>query len=927
MKMKSVILILLFLLSASAGTDNLFQQFRNPPSEARPFVRWWWNGDCVEKQEIVRELDLLKAAGIGGVEINPIAMPKYAPKTSSKCLTWGSPEWNRIVKKTIKAAHQRNMLVDMIVGTGWPFGGKFLLPEEQIQGVILDVVEVTGPKIMEGNLFGYLKNVKNFRRYETDSDQSAPKPELVFVRLVPKNIQNLNDIFDVTDQVKQDWNFRFNIPPGEHLLTIGTLNRGTGFRVVTHGAPGGDGPSLDHYNRTAVEKYVNRLSDRLAPLVGGKLGKALRALFVDSIELAGSNWTGGILEKFRRTFGYDLTPYYPFIFYQDPWKGYQDSFTLQGTLGDTIQRVRYDFSKFLVDQFLENFVRTFNDWCHQQEALSRYQAYGSPWLMGMGDGYLIPDIPESNNWLFSPNAYTHGYYVWNKYTSSGGHLKNRPIISCEAMTNTRGVFAATLDMIKSADDMNFIMGITHSVLHGFNYSPPEAGFPGWVRYGTYFNEQNTWWPYLPKWVEYNARLSAVFQASRPLVEVAILNPEADLWSTSGLYRVPFHLQPWYCQRLWEAFSHLGGSADYVTESVLQSATFEDGLLHYGSMKYKLLILAGVKSLLPETARALERFAAAGGKIVLVGETPHRSPSLQNAAENDRTVQNAIGAALQQSDAVLHMTAPPEGTDLINWTRKMLERIQIRLALSIRNPNPDVYQVYRRFADKDIFFFANKSPEKEQEVDAIFPAGEKIPWKWDPETGNRTPLSFQGKRHHLDFRLQPHQSLLVVFEPNIAGKPIRQNEPQLKRQKIITAGWRCTFHPVRGKPFVRTMNKLVDLHLSDDPALANFAGSVIYETKFNLAKIQPIQLNLGKVFNISEVTVNNQPAGVRWYGNHVYSLDYQLKKGENHLKVKVTTVLLNYMKSLKENKTAMHWTAKQQSVSTGMVGPVKLFFAK
>ncbi|MDR1779954.1 MAG: glycoside hydrolase family 2, partial [Tannerella sp.] len=55
--------------------DSLYELFRNPPATAKPFVRWWWNGDKLSAKEIVRELDVMKAAGIGGVEINPIAFP------------------------------------------------------------------------------------------------------------------------------------------------------------------------------------------------------------------------------------------------------------------------------------------------------------------------------------------------------------------------------------------------------------------------------------------------------------------------------------------------------------------------------------------------------------------------------------------------------------------------------------------------------------------------------------------------------------------------------------------------------------------------------------------------------------------------------------------------------------------------------------
>ena len=54
---------------------DLFTLFSNPPVFYRPFVRWWWNGNKVEAQELVRELHLLKDAGIGGVEINPVEFP------------------------------------------------------------------------------------------------------------------------------------------------------------------------------------------------------------------------------------------------------------------------------------------------------------------------------------------------------------------------------------------------------------------------------------------------------------------------------------------------------------------------------------------------------------------------------------------------------------------------------------------------------------------------------------------------------------------------------------------------------------------------------------------------------------------------------------------------------------------------------------
>ena len=49
--------------------ETLRKDFQNPPNEARPMVRWWWFGAAVEKPEILRELQQMKADGIGGAEL------------------------------------------------------------------------------------------------------------------------------------------------------------------------------------------------------------------------------------------------------------------------------------------------------------------------------------------------------------------------------------------------------------------------------------------------------------------------------------------------------------------------------------------------------------------------------------------------------------------------------------------------------------------------------------------------------------------------------------------------------------------------------------------------------------------------------------------------------------------------------------------
>ena len=56
---------------------DIDRQFLAPEMQYRPYVRWWWNGDRVEPQEIIRELQVMQDAGIGGVEISPIEYTSF----------------------------------------------------------------------------------------------------------------------------------------------------------------------------------------------------------------------------------------------------------------------------------------------------------------------------------------------------------------------------------------------------------------------------------------------------------------------------------------------------------------------------------------------------------------------------------------------------------------------------------------------------------------------------------------------------------------------------------------------------------------------------------------------------------------------------------------------------------------------------------
>ncbi|MBE0654450.1 MAG: hypothetical protein IH594_11665 [Bacteroidales bacterium] len=919
--------LLLFILLFSAGCkndtktgtpiDELYTVFQNPPSSARPFVRWWWNGDCIEVDELERELDVMKAAGIGGVEINPIAHPGGGNDFDYKCYEWLSPEWNQRVKATIEMAKQRDMITDLIMGSGWPFGGEFLDEDQFLQGVGIKKIELEGPQTIEMEL----KKVwqlpgRSFGEYD---NQIAPAPELFFLQMIPHGALGETELADLKGDVDAEGKVVILVPEGKHDLYIGTFQKA--YRTVMHGAPGSKGPVVDHYNAQDVRDYMDKLAEALEGILGGKLGDHIRSLFCDSIELSGANITDDFFEEFLKRRGYDLKPFIPLVYYH-PYEGYTDTLSYETGFNEDIRRIRYDFNKTLVELFLERFTKTFDDWANENGMQSRYQAYGMPWLVGMLDGYRIVDIPESNNWLYSPDAKAHGYWIWNKYCASGAHLSGARVVSSEAMTNTRGVFRMPLSMVKKNDDFNFISGINHSILHGYNYSPPEAGFPGWVRYGAYFSDQNTWWPYFRNWADYNARLSAVFQHSEPVVDVAILTPEADIWKQWGLYRNPFYMNPWYNHDLWEGFSRAGITADYINEGVIRRAVAKDGMMESEKMSFQMVIVSGAEAIEPETAEAIQTLARQGVKFLFIDRMPSESPSYFEKTKNDSLVKGTMEAISSLKN--VNLTNAPAGPESVtSWADAVARDFNIQSNISLDPLNELLYVVKYRHGNHDIFFFSSQDETNSLEFTATFKDRKKTAWVWEPETGERFLFTAEEKGK-LQLHLLPLQSLLIVLQDEKSGPKKEMKEPDETSAMKIGEEWKLAFQPIRGEPFEISTAQLSDFGSSGDSRIATFAGEVRYHTSFSLDGSDWNFLDLGNETQVTEVKLNGKDLGIKWWGRHLYPVEKGiLKQGVNELEITYTTTLANYANSLSDNAAAKRWINLNEPDPMGLKTDIRL----
>lgn len=928
------------ILAAAPGTPKkmsskaVYEQFRNPDVCYRPFVRWWWNGDAVEAEELVRELHLLKDAGIGGVEINPISMPSNADVHGHKTLRWLSDEWIDMLKVVFDEAERIGMTCDLIVGSGWPFGSETLPYKERASVLLTSATKVSGGSRYEVSEYEIFKNLDPGVTKVNKSRQ----PKLVSAYLAPDPMENLSQAIDVLDKFV-DGVISVDVPQGSWMFYA--LVQYDSFASVINGAPGAAGPILDHMNAAAVKSYLDNMSNTIQGRIG-PLAPHLRAFFVDSMELEGTNWTSDFREEFQRRRGYDCMPWLPFIMFKVGRLGDVESFDFGVKKSDAFKnetdRVRFDFELTKAELLHERYNETFLQWCRDNGVKSRSQTYGRGFFpLDTSFGY---DIPEGESW--TTNWLKHrlgeemgdedyrrgrGYTMIDKYVSSAAHLEGKRLVSAEEMTNTYLVFNTPLELLKVGSDMAAFSGITHSVWHGFNYSPKDVAFPGWVQYGSFYNENNTWWPYWHLLNDYRARMCAVLQNVDMYTDMAILPPNADLWSEMGVQTEPFpvKLNVTATSLIWEAIHKNGGGADYLSENVIENSTVRKGKLCFGPKEYGTVFLVEVKGTTQKTIDKLLEFVKDGGRVFCTGNFPSRSLGLKDWQDRDEQFAKTVEELKSYKDRFILLEKPAEDKYL-EWYAQVSR--DYNLPHSVTIATPDRFLLQNRYVgdDKaDYFLFVNANMSQTKETDLVFPKsivkGRKA-WIYDMASGERYSIRLEGNKYHL--KLNPSQSCFIVFN-NLSGSAKAWNQaPAVGSDSLVVDNWHVSLHHSHlDWTKEMEMETLKDLK---DTEFVNFMGDVTYTATVKVSGKAPKYLDLGKVCEIAELSINGRKVGVRWFGPCVFDVSGLLHEGENTIEVKVTTLMGNYMQSLKDNKAAQNFVIKRKQPlrSMGLLGPVVLY---
>ncbi len=880
--------------------------FRQPPAEARPWVRWWWFGNAVTREEINRELAFIAQAGWGGVELQCVYPWPDAPPGPDML----HGDWFDLVDYAASCAAKHGLGFDLTFGSGWPFGGPHIPP--RAQAITLRAVT----RIAQGP-----------GRISLDVPLTSGERILLW-RAAPVRAEGTTPIVDWSQAIDIDVeSSAWDVPTGLWAVTaiIQTL---TGQRVK-RAAPGGEGFVHDHLGRHGLEAHIAGWGEPLRRRLGHRLGREIRALFCDSWEVRGPYWTEEFLSEFRRRRGYDLSPYLPLLLGE--WQ-------VPEADREMLADVRYDYRRTVAELAIDAFYRPFADWCRGHGLRSRVQAHGAPadWIQAYGTA----DFPETEAILIPIEA--------TRLAAAAARLYDRERVTSESFTCLYGwpavkMFAERPDDLKAIADGQFACGLQQIFYHGYAYSPPEAGeTPGWHFYASsHINHTIPWRHHIARLNEYLTRVSFLMQQGTAVTDFALYHPVHDQWRDAAAGMGPTGDAAETFQ--WPEAKDVphpppeiaGYIFDWVNDEALSRMTIVEGRLRLGKQTYDAVVLGHVRCLPLTTAERLYALAQAGAPLIILGDPPTHVPGLADGPEASARLRRLFAKLLSQAGN------KPVFRSIKAYRASGGLLPDVEIISTEDQASSRFWWAHRRVGDTDIYFLphpavtqlrypmpyrdGNQRSTDPITLEARFRVSGRMPQLWDAETGAMYALPAQNEGTHTRLRLsfEPNQAHVVVFPPAGSPMPAEAYPTPGDHAFPIPGPWRVTLPDGQTEPWSALHDWL------EVPRLRDFSGTLSYRTSVTLpsgAASGPVFLDLGLVEVVAEAWINGQLAGVRLWAPYRLRVDRWLRPGRNEIEVRVTNLLYNAVQGRREREgthpipglTAREWA---QVVAMGLIDPV------
>ena len=677
-------------------------------------------------------------------------------------------------------------------------------------------------------------------------------------------------VTDVTRHLQADGRLDWTPPPGRWTI----LRIGYSLTGKTNGPAPAEttGLEVDKLDGPAVERYITRYLAQYRSAVGNDLvgARGIRALLSDSIEAGNQNWTPGFLTAFRRLRGYDPVPWLP---------------ALTGVVIDSAERsdrFLWDYRRTISDLLSEAHYATLarvaksNGMLYYAEALEDHRPQ-------LGDDLAIrarADVPMGAFWWAEGGAIQRPTLAADiQGAASVANIYGRKLVGAESFTAFGRPWGFAPSDLKATADHAFVLGVNRVIIHTSAHQPIEGASPGFSLaplLGQYFTRTETWAGMAHAWTDYLARNSWLLQQGRHAADIAyFVGEEAPVTALYG--DKPFDALP------------PGYGFDFLGEEGLRTALRVDAgdLVSAGGVRYRLIALGG-SSRRMSLATLTRLHALVGEGAVIAGPRPASSPSL--------------GDDPQRWEALAQDLWPGNGQAAHRFgTGRVF--LSVDDALQALNLAPDwsatgsaEFTVQHRSLDRGELWFVFNRGKQPFDGRISLRASGYVPELWDAVSGKREALAYTMKadRTEVLISLPPGGSAAIVLRDRTTKRTYVPAAVSVLSQLDLSNDWQVTFDRLATSvtmPHLRSWTEL-------SPTVQKYySGTAVYHREFELsaaalAKGNAVELDLGSVGSLAEVSVNGIAAGSAWTAPYTVDIRSRLRPGRNRVEIRVANLWVN-----------------------------------
>lgn len=764
---------------------------------------------------------------------------------------------------------------------------------------------------------------------------------------------------ELTDKIK-DGHLTWDVPKGDwclvHLVQRPLNNY--------HPDLEPDEPYVDMLNPDVTEKFIDITHETYAKRFGPYFGRTIQGIFNDEpgfynnfpdgrggADSRGSiPWTPGFRAYLSKNAGYDLTKNLLGIWYND---------------GDATTKTRVDFYDAVSDRYNEAHTKPLADWAEdhdialisnplvEEDLGSHKLIQGGSWFE-MSKHYQLPGMDLISG--LDTSAITP------KLNSSVAHIFGRK----RNLAETFGAFGWDLSMeeMKRTVSWEAAGGVDLIDNHAFYYSidgkraseSPPSQF-----------DQNTFWPRFSQYANLVGRLTEPARGATPVNPVGVLYPSSSVmatgtpWDVRGFAGNGPELGP--IDDSWKGTSNdlLEAQLDFDYLDELALAGDEDldvdlrvrrGALALRDQRWQAVVLPRTSVLSLRAVRTLEKLVASGGTVVAVDGLATHEASGRDAALR-RRLKALFGTDPSDPAASKRRHGRKGLAAYLPDRAGLAELLHERVTPGVTLDNaPDVRARHVKRKADDAFLVVNLSG-KEERTTARFDVS-ATPEFWDPETGKTKVAPVfrrNGGRTVVPLTLAPYEARWVTFRPgayppgrvahltatNATPESIKASRRGIEAKLVadkpgevyargkfrgrsygavttvddplepltLDGDWEFGFDDADGDTVSRPLGSWTDLD-------AKYSGSGTYTKRFTvpegfLAKGRRAQLDLGRVRELADVTVNGKHAGALDWSPYTVDVTDLLREGENVIEVTVTNTPSNEI--------------ERRDIPSGLLGPV------